>query len=138
MDKEILKDYIDACRAIKEAERELKQLKGQKKRIVQDKVAGSNPEFPFEARSFTISGTCETTEEASMIAERERILQKRKRSAEELKLKVEEWMTSVPFRMQRIIKYRVFEGESWERVAAKLGRKATGESVRKEYEKFMK
>lgn len=131
-------DYIDACRAIEEAERELKQPKKQKKRIVQDKVAGSNPEFPFEARSFTISGTAETVEDASVLEQKEKALIERKRIAEELKLQVDEWMISIPFRMQRIIKYRIFEGMKWEQVAIKLGRKATGESVRKEYEKFMK
>ena len=46
-------------------------------------------------------------------------------------------MNHIPQRMQRIIKYRVFEGMSWSQVAAKLGRKATADSVRMEYLRFM-
>lgn len=40
--------------------------------------------------------------------------------------------------MQRIIRYRVFEKKSWDKVAVMIGRKATAESVRKEYERFFK
>jgi DNA-directed RNA polymerase specialized sigma24 family protein len=54
-----------------------------------------------------------------------------------LKVEVEQWMNHIPQRMQRIIKYKVFEGLSWSQVAAKLGRKATADSVRMEYLRFM-
>lgn len=138
MDKKVLQDYIDACAVIKETERDIRELQKKKKKIVQDKVKGSNPEFPYEAKSFNISGTMETVEDISKLEQKERMLRERKCAAEELKMQVEEWMVGVPFRMQRIIKYRIFEGKSWEQVAMKLGRKVTGESIRKEYEKFMK
>lgn len=46
-------------------------------------------------------------------------------------------MNTIPQRMQRIIKYRIFEERSWERVADRMGRKATGEKIRKEFERFM-
>ena len=47
MDKKTLEDYIDACEFIKETEAEIKKLE-KKKRIVQDKVRGSNPDWPYE------------------------------------------------------------------------------------------
>ena len=47
MDKKILEDYIDACEFIKETEAEIKKLE-KKKRFVQDKVRGSNPDWPYE------------------------------------------------------------------------------------------
>ena len=49
MDKKILEDYIDACEFIKETEAEIKKLE-KKKRFVQDKVRGSNPDWPYEER----------------------------------------------------------------------------------------
>ena len=38
--------------------------------------------------------------------------------------------------MQRIIKYKIFEGDSWEETARRIGRNATGDSVKKEYQRF--
>lgn len=137
MDKKVLKDYIDACATIKEMERKIRALQKRKK-IVQDKVKGSNPEFPYEAKSFNVSGTVETVEDVSELGRKEKALMERKRIAKELKTQVDEWMISIPFRMQRIITYRVFEGMEWEDVAKELGRRSTGEGIRKEYERFLK
>ena len=44
----------------------------------------------------------------------------------------------LPVRMQRIVRYKFFEGLEWEQIAIKMGRKATKDSVRKEFERFMK
>ena len=88
MDKEILKQYIDACEQVKDR--------------------------------------------------REAILQERLQKAEEIKRQVEAWMLTIPQRMQRIIRYRVFEELSWNEVAIRMGRKATADSVRMEYTNFMK
>lgn len=137
MDKKVLSDYIDACEFIKETEEEIKKLE-KKRRIVQDKVKGSNPDFPYEQRSFNLGGTIETLAEAGLLARERQILETQKREAEELKLQVEEWMQEIPFRMQRIIRYKFFKELTWEEVATLMGRKCTKESVRKEFELFMK
>ena len=47
MDKKVLSDYIDACEFIKDTEAEIKKLE-KRRRVVQEKVKGSNPEFPYE------------------------------------------------------------------------------------------
>ena len=137
MDKKALSDYIDACEFIRETEAEIKKLE-KKRRIVQDKVKGSNPEFPYEERSFSMHGTTETLAEAGRLARERQILEDQKAEAEELKLQVEEWMQDIPFRMQRIIRYKFFKELTWEEVATLMGRKCTKESVRKEFELFMK
>ena len=67
----------------------------------------------------------------------EKILEERREQAHRLKVEVEQWMNHIPQRMQRIIKYRVFEDMSWSQVAAKLGRKASAEGIRKEFDRFM-
>ena len=137
MDKKVLSDYIDACEFIKETEEEIKKLE-KKKRIVQDKVKGSNPDFPYEQRSFNLGGTIETLAEAGLLARERQILETQKREAEELKLQVEEWMQEIPFRMQRIIRYKFFKELTWEEVATLMGRKYTADGVRMEFNNFMK
>lgn len=136
MDKKILEDYIDACEFIKETEAEIKRLE-RKKRIVQDKVRGSNPEFPYEERSFRLHGTTETFESAGRLAREREILEEQRAGAEELKLQVEEWMKEIPFRMQRIIRYKFFNRLNWEDVATLMKCKGGGESMRREFYRFM-
>ena len=46
-------------------------------------------------------------------------------------------MLTIPQRMQRIIRYRVFEEMPWNEVAIRMGRNATADSVRMEYIRFM-
>ena len=66
------------------------------------------------------------------------MLERRKANAERIKQNVEEWMLTIPARMQRIIRWKFFEELTWEEVAVKMGRKATGDSVRMEFTNFMK
>ena len=136
MGKKVLSDYIDACEFIKETEAEIKKLE-KRRRIVHDKVKGSNPEFPYEERSFSLHGTTETLAEAGRLARERQILETQKAEAEELKLKVEEWMQEIPFRMQRIIRYKFFKELTWEEVSTLMGRKYTADGVRMEFQRFM-
>lgn len=136
MDKKVLSDYIDACEFIKDTEAEIKKLE-KRRRVVQDKVKGSNPEFPYEERSFSLHGTAETLAEAGRLARERQILETQKAEAEELKLQVEEWMQEIPFRMQRIIKYKFFKELTWEEVATLMGRKCSAASVKMEFQRFM-
>ncbi len=138
MDKRILYDYIDACELIKETEAEIKRLQKKKKTIVQTNVSGSNPNFPYNPQHFKIQGTTFTYREDGQLRMEEKILEERKKNAENLKLEVEEWMNTIPNRMQRIIRYKIFEGMTWQRVAQKMGRKASENGIKKEFERFMK
>ena len=137
MDRKILEDYIDACEYIRETRAEIARLKG-RKRTVRDKVRGSNPDWPYERRSFCLEGTAETPEESGALAREEKLLQEQVKTAEELKLGVEEWMQDIPFRMQRIIRYKFFNRLSWEEVATLMKCKSGGEAIRKEYDRFMR
>ena len=60
-----------------------------------------------------------------------------KLDAEKIKAKAEKVMAGASARVQRIIRYKIFENLTWEEVAVKMGRKATAESVRKEYQRFL-
>ena len=70
------------------------------------------------------------------IRQKKEILRQKKEKAEQLKLQVEVWMISIPFRMQRIIKYKIFEEMTWQQVADRMGRKTTEASVKMEFKRF--
>lgn len=137
MNKKLLNDYIDACELVKETEIELERLeKGCNVEV--DKVIGSMHDFPYVATSFKIEGAVETAVRKNEIEEQKQILRDRKRIAERIKTKVERCMNNAPVRMQRIISYRYFQGLSWDQIADRMGRNATGDSVRMELVRFLK
>lgn len=139
MDKRILNDYIDACAQVKETKDALLKLQKAKKRREQDAVKGSSHEFPYTAQTYHIEGLAyavvmDPGEEDRL----EEILRERLRDAERIKQDVEAWLNTISMRMQRIIKYKIFEGLTWNQVAIRMGRKATADGVRMEYVNFMK
>ena len=138
MDKNILNDYIDACALVQETERDIRALKKKRKTIIQTNVSGSNPDFPYQPQHFKIEGTTFNYADDSALRWDEGLLERRKANAKKIKLNVEEWMLTIPARMQRIIRWKFLEELTWEEVAVKMGRKATGDSVRMEFTNFMK
>ena len=138
LDKEILKEYVDACRLVEETEADIARLNKRKKTYVQTSVSGSNPEFPYQQKHFHIEGTTFTYQDDRQLRMEEMILEERRAEAEKVKVKVQQWMNGLPKRMQRIIRFRYFEELSWGEVAKKMGRNATEESVRKEFDRFLK
>lgn len=138
IDTGILNDYIDACAVIKETEEEIRKLKKKKRTILQTNVKGSNPDWPYEEQHFTIQGTAFDFVDDGQLRIEEQMLKRQRANAEELKLQVEEWMQGIPFRMQRIIKYKFFDDLTWDEVAMLMGRKATGEGVKKQFQRFFK
>lgn len=138
MNKEILSDYIDACALVKETQKDIARLQKRKRTIVTGNVKGSMNDFPYAETHFKVEGTPYTYSDDVRIRAEEVLLHERQQKAEEVKLAVEEWMTGIPMRMQRIIRYHFFDGLSWEETAERIGRKATGESIKKEFQRFTK
>ncbi len=136
MDKSILTDYTDARELIKETEEDIRRLR--KREIVHDKVSGSNPEFPYQPQSFNLSGVAEISLDDSELKKEKELLQQRRENARQIKIKAEEIMNRAPVRMQRIIRFKVFQEKSWDEVAILMGRKCTADSVRKEFERYLK
>lgn len=137
MDKKILNDYIDACALVKETEADIRRLRKKRKTVIQTNVRGSNPSFPYQEQHFKVQGTTFTYQDDGNLRLEEKLLEQRKENAEKIKKQVEEWLLTIPIRMQRIIRYKIFEEMTWEQTAVKMGRKATGESVKKEFQRFM-
>lgn len=139
MDKEILTQYIDACELIKETERDIQRLRQRRKVILQDSVKGSMHEFPYATQSYHIEGLAyATVQTPSLLDDEEHLLEERKAAAAEIKVQVEAWLNTVPQRLQRIIRMKFFEELTWGEVAVRIGRKATADSVRIEFDRFMK
>lgn len=137
IDKQILYDYMDACALVTETETDIRRLHKKRKTIIQTNVKGSNPEFPYNEQHFKIQGTPFSYVDDGQLRMEESLLIERKANAEKIKLDVERWMVKASTRMQRIIRLKVFQRKNWEEVATQLGRGATAESVRKEFERFM-
>ena len=138
MDKSILRDYIDACELIRETEQDIHNLKKKRKTIIQTNVKGSNPNFPYQEQHFKIQGTTFTYAEDGQLRMEEKLLKEQKAAAENKKRQVEEWMLTVPARMQRIIRFKFFEKNSWEEVASLMKGKNTENGLKKEFERFMR
>ena len=86
MDKEILKQYIDACEQVREAKQYILKLKKNRKRIVQDWGFGSAHEFPYTAKSFHIEGLAyPVVKDPDELNRREAILREQLQRAEEIK-----------------------------------------------------
>ena len=138
VDKQILYQYIDACELVKETEEDIRKIKQMRKRIEQDIVKGSSHDFPYTPVNFHVEGlSYSAVSDPRGLEVQEQILEERKAAAQAIKLQVEAWMLTIPQRMQRIIRYKIFDEMTWAEVAAKMGRKATADSVRMEFQKFM-
>lgn len=139
MDKSILDDYIDACAAIEETEKEIAKIKAKRKTIVQSVVKGSMSEFPYAAKNFHFEGMEHSVvKNPGQLRMQEAILEERKAKAEEIRGRVDEWLNTIPYRKQRLVKLKHFDRKPWEKVAEEMGRDATGEKLRKELENFLK
>lgn len=138
MDKEILSQYIDACALVTETEEDIRRVKKQRKNVLNDRVYGSMKEFPYTVQGIKIHGVAySAVSDPGALEAYEQILEERKAQAEAIKVQVEAWMNTIPQRMQRIIRMKFFEERTWGEVAVKIGRKATENGIKKEFERFM-
>lgn len=135
--KELIRQYVDAAELVEETLADLEELR-KKRSIVMDKVRGSNPEFPYEARNFMVAGTAMTYAESDKIRAQEQILENRYEAAVAVKEEAEKFISTAPPRIQRIIRWRYIKGLSWDETAAKMGVKASKDSVRMEIERYLK
>lgn len=139
MDKDILSQYVDACAIVKETEEEIRKIKQKRKTIVQGVVKGSSKEFPYTLQNLHIEGIpYSVVQDPGSLEVEERLLEQQKSNAQALKLKVETWMLTIPMRMQRIIRYKIFQKLSWDEVATKMNEGKSGDAYRKQLDDFLK
>ena len=139
MDKQILKQYTDACELIEDTKEEIRKLRKRRSQIQNDSVKGSMQEFPYTLQTYHLEGLgYATVKDPDELDRMEDLLVERIKNAERIKRQVETWLNTISPRMQRIIKYRMFEEMTWAQVAVRMGRKSTPDGIRKEFEAFMK
>ena len=136
MDKQILKDYIDACELVKETEEDIQALEVKKKQVEHICVKGSNPEFPYQEQHFSAEGTAFSWADDASLRDELKALAERKRLAEQIRARAQQEINRAPARIQRIIRFRYIKNMSWEKVADRMGRGSTGDSVRMELDRF--
>ena len=119
-------------------EQDIQRLKKKRKTIVQTNVKGSNPEWPYQEQHFKVQGTTFTYADDFQLRMEEKLLEERKANAAKIKREAEAFMNTTPPRIQRIIRFKIFQKLSWDETAQRMGRKATGDSIRMEFDRFMK
>ena len=138
MTKTVLSEYEDACRLVEETERDLDKLRKQLKDAATDIVKGSNPNFPYEARTFHIEGVSYGKYmKPDEVKRLEFILTQRRNIAKERRLVVEYWMNTVPPRIARIVRLKYFQKLGWTEVAMRVGC-GSGDAARMELNRYLK
>ena len=118
MNKNMLIDYVDACELLRETEEEIQKARRRRESVISDLVK-------------------EPLQNLVNMDTEEKILEERKAGAVRTMIEVEAWMNKIPSRMQRIVRYKIFKEMTWREVAVRIGRNATAESVKKEFQRFM-
>lgn len=136
--RQILNDYIDACELIRETEEDIRRLEKFRTATVHVKVKGSMPEFPYLEQGINIGGVQYDTRNEGQLMMEKQLLDERRKAADAIRLQAEEIINQAPLRMQRIIRLRCVEGMTWKEVAKKMGKGCTEESIRKEFDRFIK
>lgn len=138
IDKQLLIDYIDLCALIDETEKDLQKLKLQREHPAMDVVRGSNPNFPYEPRSFRIEGiSYGEYKNPDEIIQLQRLLTERKETAKKKKLEVEGFLNSAPPRIIRIVRLKYFQRMTWTEVGMVMGLQ-TPDAARKELTRYLK
>lgn len=138
IDRLAILEYEDACCLVEETEHDLANLKRKYEYASVDVVKGSNPNFPYEPRTFRIEGVDYAGfRNPSEISQLEAILKERKRKAQEKRLAVEYWMNTVPPRIARIVRMKYFLKKSWAEVAMALGMR-TPDAARMELKRYIR
>ena len=129
-DKEILTQYVHAHELLIELDEDIQELND---KVLKDKVTGSSAEYPYEARSFTITGKDSDAWER-------KIAQKMRQKEEIQKVddRAQVLINAAPASIQRIIRFRCEKGYSWEDVARRMGGRVSGEGRRKELYRYIK
>ena len=136
--RQILNEYIDACELIRETEEDIRRLEKFRTATVHVKVKGSMPDFPYLEQGINIGGVQYDTRNEGQLMIEKQLLDERRKAADTIRLQAEEIINRAPIRMQRIIRYKCVERLSWRETAKRMGGNCTEESIRKEFERFLK
>ncbi len=131
--REILKQYNSIREEIKELRREIARLEKQEPKYATDKVTGSDDQFPYAKKHFTITGIVENK---NLIRKKE-ILINRLEKCEEIKIEIDRFITEIPdSKTRRIFKYRYIDEMEWLPISMRFG-KYDESFARKIHERYL-
>lgn len=140
--KEILVQYIDLTKEVKEVRAKIEKVQKQIARIEQDGAVidtvrgGYGGTQTFKIEGFPYS---ELSNKKSLLNSRIYTLEKLETQLIKDLNKVEEFIASInDSHIRRIVNLRVVEGMSWNKVADKIGGGNTEDSVRMAFERYIK
>lgn len=144
MDKDILVQYTDLQEEIRDIRRRAERARGQMERLetegtVLDAVKGTRQDGTFG--SIRIEGFPYADYEKRRRSLQSYLLKLADMEEKLLELtnQAEEYINSIEdSRMRRIVQYRIMDRLSWYEVADKMGGKATSDSCKKYFERFLK
>ena len=144
MDKDILVQYTDLQEEIRDIRRRVERARGQMERLetegtVLDAVKGTRQDGTFG--SIRIEGFPYADYEKRRRSLQSYLLKLADMEEKLLELtnQAEEYINSIEdSRMRRIAQYRIMDRLSWYEVADKMGGKATSDSCKKYFERFLK
>lgn len=140
--KELLSQYADLQAEIEDLQRRILKTESQIERIrvggtVLDSVRGTRKDGTIGNIRIEGFPVDDWDEKLERLHRYKMQLYKSKKRAVELVSEVEQYINSIEdCRMRRIIRYRFIDKLSWNAVADRMGGNATGESVRKNFERF--
>lgn len=138
-DREKLREYRDAVELIKETEARIEKLRRRSRNVVTDKVAASNPEWPYQPISITIEGAeTDLYGVEKEIALQEELLETRRKALVALTTGIEAMISRAPLAVARIINYKYLDGLTWEQTAARMGGGNTADGVRMIVKRWLK
>lgn len=140
VDRKFLEQYQDMVQEIPELEERINRLERQIARMeeegaVKDTVTGGNGGTQhFVIEGFPVpSYSKKRTTLLSVVMKYEKL----KSDIEDRVAEIEDFITSInDSRMRRIVTMKYIDGLSWYETADKLGRNATADSARKEFERY--
>ena len=143
MDKDILVQYTDLQEEIRDIRRRAERARGQMERLetegtVLDAVKGTRQDGTFG--SIRIEGFPYADYEKRRRSLQSYLLKLADMEEKLLELtnQAEEYINSIEDnRMRRIVQYRILDGLSWYEVADRMGGKATSDSCRMYFERFL-
>ena len=142
MGKELLSQYADLQAEIEDLQRRIRKTECQIERLqaggtVLDSVRGTRKDGTIGNIRIEGFPVYSWDEKLDRLHRYKTQLYRSKKRAVDLVSEVEQYINSIEdCRMRRIIRYRFIDKLSWNAVADKMGGSATGESVRKNFERF--
>ncbi len=144
MDKSILTQYTDLQEEIKDIRRRAEGVRRQLERLetegtVLDAVKGTRQDGTFGSIRIEGFPYAEYDRRRRSLYDYLLKLEEAEGKLLELTNKAEEYINSIEdSRMRRIVQYRILDGLSWYEVADRMGGKATSDSCKKYFERFLK